>query len=137
MFKINRITDYAVVILNTMCHKDVGTLFSAADLAERTAIPLPTVSKTLKLLAKGGILKSHRGVSGGYAITRPPREITIAQILQAIEGPLALTACVEESEDDCDAKNYCPLSGQWETMNQGIADVLNSVTMEDMAKPIF
>lgn len=137
MFKINRITDYAVVILNTMCHKDVGTLFSATDLAERTAIPLPTVSKTLKLLAKGKILVSHRGVAGGYALTRTPKEITIAHILEAIEGPLALTACVEESEDDCNAISYCPLSGQWETMNKGISNILNSVTMEDMAKPIF
>ena len=137
MFKISRITDYAVVILNTMGHKDVGTLFSANELAEKTAIPLPTVSKTLKLLTKGEIVKSHRGVQGGYALCRVPAEITIAHILRAIEGPLALTACVEESEDDCNAQSYCPLSGQWEKINTGIADILNSVTMEDMSKPMF
>ena len=101
MFRLNRLTDYGVVVLTQMSRKP-GDLRTAPQISQETGVPLPTVAKLLNALAHGRLIESHRGASGGYTLERPAEEISVAEIIQALEGPIALTACVEGSDGDCD-----------------------------------
>lgn len=132
MLRLNRITDYAVVVLSQMA-REPGRLVTAPQLAQDTAVPLPTVSKLLKDLAKEGVLESHRGVHGGYALAAAPEAITMLQIIRALEGPVSLTACVDGAEGDCNVENLCPMRGNWDRVNRAIRDALSGVTLADMS----
>ena len=132
MFRLNRLTDYAVVVMSQLALREEETL-SAQQLARETAVPLPTVSKVLGLLAKDGLIASQRGASGGYILAQAPERITMAAIIQAIEGPIALTACVDGSEDSCASESLCPIRGTWDRVNQAIQGALDSVTLAEMA----
>ncbi|MEJ2015344.1 MAG: SUF system Fe-S cluster assembly regulator [Limibacillus sp.] len=132
MFRLNRLTDYAVVVMSQLALREEETL-SAQQLARETAVPLPTVSKVLGLLAKDGLIVSQRGASGGYTLAQAPERITMAAIIQAIEGPIALTACVDGSEDSCASESLCPIRGTWDRVNQAIQGALDSVTLAEMA----
>ena len=94
MFKLNRLTDYAVVVMSQMAHQP-GRVWTAPQIAQDTGVPLPTVAKLLNSLAHGDLITSHRGAAGGYSLHRQADAITVADIIQAMEGPIALTACVE------------------------------------------
>src|SRR5690606_19453958 len=107
----------------------------AQQIADLGALPLPTVAKLLNSLARAGIVASHRGATGGYALGRPTSEITVADIVQALEGPIALTACVEGSSDPCGVSSLCPMAGNWNKVNQAIHSALASVTLADMTLP--
>jgi len=132
MFRLNRLTDYAVVVMSQLALHEEETL-SAQQLARDTAVPLPTVSKVLGLLVKGGLIVSQRGAAGGYSLAQAPERITMAAIIQAIEGPIALTACVDGSEDSCASESLCPIRGTWDRVNQAIQGALDSVTLAEMA----
>ena len=96
-------------------------------------MPLPTVAKLLNALARNGLVASHRGANGGYALGRKASEISVADIVQALEGPIALTACAEGSGDLCEVETLCPMAGNWNRVNQAIRSALASVTLADMA----
>lgn len=132
MLRLNRITDYAVVVLSQMA-REPGRLVTAPQLAQDTAVPLPTVSKLLKDLAKEGVLASHRGVHGGYALAAAPEAVTMLQIIRALEGPVSLTACVDGAEGDCNVESLCPMRGNWDRVNRAIRDALSGVTLAEMA----
>lgn len=134
MLRLNRLTDYAVVVLTQMARRP-GAMTSAQQIADQGALPLPTVAKLLNSLARAGIVASHRGATGGYALGRPCSEITVADIVQALEGPIALTACVEGSSDPCEVFSLCPMAGNWNKVNQAIRGALASVTLADMTLP--
>ena len=134
MIRLNALTDYAVVILAQMT-RDPAKLVTATQLAEETAVPAPTVSKVLKELAREGVLTSHRGVNGGYVLAGSPEDITVLQIVRALEGPVALTSCVDGSVNDCDVESLCPMRGNWEKVNMAVRSALGSVTLADMAVP--
>src|SRR3982751_1217307 len=101
MLKLGKLTDYAVVVLAEMAGSN-GALLAAATLAERTELPEPTVSKILKTLAAAGLVASVRGASGGYRLERDAATIPVTDIINAMEGPVALTACAEGSHDTCE-----------------------------------
>lgn len=132
MFRLNRLTDYGVVILSWMDQRR-GTLMTAPQLAMDTGIPQPTVAKILNMLAHRDILESQRGVAGGYALMRPADQVHMAEIVQALEGPIALTACVEGSGSDCEVESVCPMRGNWNKVNSAIYRALRDVTLADMA----
>lgn len=132
MFRLNRLTDYAVVVMSQMTHKP-REVHTAPRISHDTGIPLPTVSKLLNALAREALVVSHRGAAGGYSLGRPATEITVAQIIQALEGPIALTACVEGSGNHCEVECLCPMRGNWDRVNQAIHDALNQVTLSEMA----
>lgn len=134
MFRLNRLTDYAIIVLGRMS-QDVGRVQTAASLSEHTGIPAPTVSKLLKTMGAASLISSHRGASGGYSLDRPADEVTVADIVQALEGPIAVTACVDESTDCCDAESFCPMNGNWNRVNQAIRAALECVTLSDMTNP--
>jgi len=134
MFRLNRLTDYAVVVMAQMALRDKATL-TATELSRDTGVPLPTVAKVLNALARDGLIVSQRGAAGGYGLSRPASEIGVAEIIQAIEGPIALTACVEGSASQCDVEGLCPMRGGWDRVNQAIRTALEQVTLADMAGP--
>ena len=132
MFRLNRLTDYAVVLLTQMAARPTE-LRSAQLIAEQGSLPLPTVAKLLNALAREGIVASHRGAAGGYTLGRPAASISVADIVQALEGPIALTACVESSTEPCQVEALCPMAGNWNRVNQAIREALASVTLAEMA----
>lgn len=132
MFKLSRMTDYGVVILSHMA-RDQARMMTAPALAEETGLPKPTVIKLLKQLARGGLVDAHRGAQGGYTLARPAASITVREIVAALEGRLALTACVEGAEDDCGVEDCCPIRGRWDPVNQAVAEALEGVTLARMA----
>lgn len=134
MLKLNRITDYAIIVLAQMA-REPNRLVTAPQLAQDSAVPLPTVAKVLKDLAREAVLVSERGVHGGYRLARPPAEISVLQIIRALEGPVALTACVDGSPGSCDVESLCPMRGNWDRVNGAIRAALESVTLADMAMP--
>lgn len=135
MFRLNRLTDYAVVVMSRMV--DRRALRSAQLIARDTGVPMPTVAKVLNVLTREGLVTSHRGAAGGYTLSRPAGEITVAEIIQALEGPIALTACVEHSADCCEVEGICPMRGTWDTVNDAIRGALERVTLADMAMAPF
>ncbi|PPD35142.1 MAG: SUF system Fe-S cluster assembly regulator [Methylomonas sp.] len=133
MLKLSKLTDYATVILSVIA-KDSHRLHGALELAEVTGIALPTVSKILKILTKAGVLSSMRGAKGGYALAKEPEKITVAKVITALEGPIALTEC-SVSHKGCDQASGCRIQGNWHLINQKIAQALESVTLADMIMP--
>lgn len=131
MFRLNRLTDYAVVVMSQMALRG-GETRSAQQISEDTGVPLPTVSKLLNLLGRAKLVTSQRGASGGYTLSGTPEEISVAQIIQAMEGPIALTACVDGAADSCDAESFCPMCGNWNKVNGAIREALSSVSLADM-----
>ena len=127
MLKLNRLTDYAVVILGQLA-KNSGEVETAAELAVATGIPLPTVSKILKILSSAGIIASHRGASGGYSFERSARDVRVAEIIEAFEGPIALTACVDSATEHCSIEALCPMN----KVNEAIRKTLFTLTLADL-----
>lgn len=132
MIRMSKLADYAFILLGQMMADDKSS-WSASDLAERTTLPLPTAAKLMKTLAKGGIVVARRGAAGGYLLARPASEISVADIVTAVDGPIALTECVDESEDrHCAVQRLCPLHGGWDKVNKAIKVALESVSLAEM-----
>ncbi|ACI97931.1 SUF system Fe-S cluster assembly regulator [Rhodospirillum centenum] len=134
MLRLSKLTDYAVVVLTAMARSD-APVHTAASLAERTGLPVPTVQKLLKQLARGGILASQRGAAGGYALLREDTDVTVAEIIEAIDGPIALTDCVDGAEGACGVQSLCPRRGSWDKVNEAVRRALDGVSLADMALP--
>ncbi|HYD99314.1 MAG TPA: SUF system Fe-S cluster assembly regulator [Alphaproteobacteria bacterium] len=134
MIKLSRLTDYAVVLLAEMARQPAQTV-SAPELGEATGVPQATVAKVLKLLQRGGCVASQRGAAGGYALARPAAEITVAEIIAAMEGPIALTACLEGGDGLCSVQSLCGMRGNWDKINSAIKTALSQLTLADMATP--
>jgi len=132
MFKLNRLTDYAVVIMSQMALTP-GAIRNAADLARETAVPQPTVAKILGILTKSELVSAHRGAAGGYSLASAPDAIPVSDIIEALEGPIALTACVEGTPDICGTQALCPLRGHWNRVNLAIKDALEKVSLAELA----
>ncbi len=131
MIRITKQTDYGIVLLTRMAGGS-ERLFTAPELAEAAQIPQPTVQKVLKLLARHGLLDSHRGVKGGYALARSPEEISVADVISALEGPIALTECVDEGPGDCAKTAFCPVRPNWQRINDVVRDALQGITLMEM-----
>lgn len=135
MFRITKQTDYGIVLLT---HLATGSeeRSNAPGLAEETGLPLPMVSKILKLLVKDGILTSHRGVKGGYALARDPSQVSVEEIIAALEGPVALTECIDVAATECEHEPVCPTRTNWQKINQAVRQALRDITLEEMTQPI-
>jgi len=132
MFKISRMIDYGVVIMSQLAHTR-NDIMTAPEIAEVTGLPMPTVSKVLKILGRSDIVRSHRGVNGGYALGRAAQDITLADIIETLEGPVALTACVDASDDQCKVETFCPIKGGWEKVNDSIRRALEDVNLVELS----
>lgn len=123
--------DYAVIVLADMAARD-GRLVSATTLADSTKLPEPTVSKILKLLARQQVVTSVRGMNGGYKLNKQPEQISMAAVIAATDGPIALTACVDQSAECCDRAHNCSMKGQWNPVNQAMQRALEDVSLLQM-----
>ena len=130
MLRISRLTDYATVILANLAG---GDLASAADIAERTRIGLPTVSKLLKELQHAGLVRSVRGAHGGYQLARPAAAINAAEIIDAVEGPVALTECAGGA-GNCDIESTCLVGHGWQRISRAIRRALVDVSLDQLAR---
>ncbi|HEX2224576.1 MAG TPA: SUF system Fe-S cluster assembly regulator [Thermoanaerobaculia bacterium] len=133
MIRITKQTDYGVVLLTHLASHPERQ-FNAPDLAAETRLPLPMVSKILKLLAREGLLASHRGVKGGYNLGRTPEAITMAEVIRALEGPIAITECIEEA-GDCAHASLCGVRGHWHRINEAVREALEGLSLAEMAPP--
>lgn len=133
MLRLSKLTDYATVILSDMA-KDQAQVHSAMEIAAATGIALPTVSKILKLLVNAEVLISTRGAKGGYVLAREPGKISVATVISALEGPIALTEC-SISQQGCEQASGCDIRGNWNLINQTIHNALESVTLADLIRP--
>lgn len=136
MFKISRMTDYGVVVMAQLAHAQASdaVVVTAPDLAGAAGLPAPSVAKILKRLTRGGLVVSQRGIKGGYALSRPAGEINVADIIAAVEGPVAVTACVDGAEG-CLVESLCPIRGCWDRVNAAVLRTLESMTLAEIAKP--
>jgi FeS assembly SUF system regulator len=135
MIKIGRLTDYGIVLMSYMAsHRERA--HNAPEVADEVHLPAPTVSKLLRELAREGLLESQRGVKGGYVLARDPDRISVAEIITALEGPIALTACSAASDDpDCEHESMCPVRGHWNRINRAIRTALEGVSLTEMTTP--
>lgn len=132
MFRMTKMTDYAIVLMTECARHADRAIHTARDLAKESQVPLPTVGKILKLLAKKGLLHSHRGVKGGYSLSRRPAKITVADIIIAMEGPIALTECISDVPGKCELERKCPVHSNWQRINEAVRGALDTITLDEM-----
>lgn len=135
MIRMTKQADYGIVLMSRLA-ADPGRLHTAAELAAETHLPAPTVSKILKLLARAGLLASHRGVHGGYVLARAPQELSVAQVIGALEGPIAITECIDETPGLCSQEAFCPTRGNWHQINRAIRQALEAISLAEMTQPL-
>ncbi|HET9019283.1 MAG TPA: Rrf2 family transcriptional regulator, partial [Acetobacteraceae bacterium] len=122
MLRLSKLTDYAVVVLIRLCEGERGgaddPVQTSPGIATATGVPEPTVAKVLKALAGDGLVVSQRGARGGYRLARPLDAISISDVIRAVDGPIALTACVDGGAGGCDVESLCAVKGRWDLVNE-------------------
>lgn len=133
MLRVSKITDYGTVIMAYLAgHPE--QVFAAVDIANATGLPQPTVSKVLKLLTKGGLLNSTRGAGGGYGLSRPAEDISVANIVTILEGPIAATEC-SAGPGLCAQESTCGIQGSWQKINHRIQHTLDRMSLAELIAP--
>ena len=135
MLRVTKLADYGIIILTYLASHG-GRTFNARDIAAGARLPLPVVSKILKLLARNGLLASRRGIKGGFGLARKPETISVAQIIRALEGPIAVTECTDRINGDCGLETGCPVRTNWHLINQAIHQALEKITLAEMTQPL-
>ena len=136
MIKLSNLADYAVELMSWIALKPEA-IHSSAELADSTQIHLPTVSKILGTLVREELLTSHRGLNGGFSLALPASEITIANIIEAVDGPVQLTNCLAgHGLSDCDRYSCCGTRSQWYRINEAVKDALGSVLLSHMIESV-
>jgi FeS assembly SUF system regulator len=132
VIRLSKLADYGIVMMTNMA-RHPNRQHSAAEIAAESHIPLPMASKILKALARAGLLASHRGAKGGYGLARGAEAITVAEVIVALEGPIALTSCIEDGPGECGIESLCPARANWQRINDAIRHALDQITMAEMA----
>jgi len=130
---MSKLTDYGTVVLAFMASRP-GELLSASEIAEATRMAVPTVSKLLKKLTGAGVLESVRGAHGGYSLARDAASISAAEIIDALEGPIAITECSGD-HSHCSFESVCALGGRWQQINELIRTALTEISLAELASP--
>ncbi|MGH6786395.1 MAG: SUF system Fe-S cluster assembly regulator [Novosphingobium sp.] len=132
--RLSSMADYAVVTMSAAARHCGMVRVSAAQLAAETGLPAPTVQKLVSKLTAAGLLRSARGVGGGLKLARPAAAITLADIVEAVEGPIALTACVEAGKHDCGMETCCQVKPHWPLVNEAMRGALAGVPLTRLAR---
>lgn len=135
MIRLSKLADYGIVIMTNMARQPERQ-HNASAIAAQSHIPLPMASKILKALARAGLLASHRGAKGGYGLARPAETISVADVITALDGPIAVTACIENSPGECDIELLCPARANWQRINDAIRRALADISMAEMAQTV-
>ena len=151
MIRLSKLADYGIVMMTHLARAQalagptaegvpVGAgapgQASAQMIASDTSIPQPMASKILKLLGRADLLRSQRGAHGGYELARPASQISVAEVIEALEGPIALTQCIDESDGDCCIETLCPARSNWQRINGAIRDALDGISIGEMSRAI-
>ncbi|WP_076068734.1 SUF system Fe-S cluster assembly regulator [Sphingomonas montana] len=131
--RLSSLADYAVVILTAAARHPAGDRLSATLLAGETGVPLPTTQKLMGRLAASGLLTSARGTGGGFLLAHAPAAISLGQIVEAVEGPIAMTTCVDETRHDCALEGACSVRPHWSAVNEAIRAALGGVSLATLA----
>lgn len=131
--RLSSLADYAVVMMSAAARHRCGTRLTATALATETGVPLPTAQKLMQRLAQAGLLTSLRGTGGGFKLTRPAAAISLADIIEAVEGPIAMTTCVDESRDHCALDHHCQVKPHWPHINTAVRGALAAVPLTQLA----
>ncbi len=135
MLRITKLTDYGVALLAHFAASSGAEPQNARDAAAAMNLPLPTVSKILKALSRGGLLVSHRGAKGGYELSRPPERISVAEVIGAIEGPIGITECMASAPGTCAQEPLCGVRANWRIINEAVQGALEKITLAEMLRP--
>jgi FeS assembly SUF system regulator len=134
MLRVSKLADYGTVVMASMA-REPQRLHTATEVAARIGLAIPTVSKILKTLARNGLVTSSRGVHGGYRLRGAPADISIAQIIDAMDGPIGMTEC-STMPGICTQEAGCTVRANWRSINHIVLDALSRVTLEQMTKPV-
>ena len=127
MLRVSRLADYAITVALRLASGDM--VQTSSGIAGATGVPEPTVAKLLKMLSSAGLAASLRGARGGYRLARPLSGISIADVIAAVDGPIAIIACVEGAASVCDMGDRCALSGRWGLVNDAVRGALDSISL--------
>jgi FeS assembly SUF system regulator len=127
MIRMSKLTDYAIVLLAHLARNE--RTLTAQELADRSRVPLPTVSKLCKELSRAGLVVSHRGRHGGYSLARGADAISVAEIVEALEGPIALTECGSPGGDRCGIEASCLAKASWDPVSRAIHGALQQLPL--------
>jgi len=134
MLRLSRLTDYAFAVLKHLADTPSG-ISSAREAAKATRLPLPTVTKVLKLLAQAGLVRSERGYAGGYRLAQRPDHIKLTDVIAALDGPIAITECSED-HPECGREATCALRPNWLRINASIRDALKGISLGELFRPL-
>jgi FeS assembly SUF system regulator len=136
MIRLSKLADYGLVLMTHVGKKGLGTLHTARGLSAESGLPAPTVSKLLKVLLQSGFLVSQRGTKGGYILAREAQDISVADLISALEGPIALTDCSTEISGLCDIEHDCPAKHNQRIINRVVRGALEQLTLADLVHPL-
>jgi FeS assembly SUF system regulator len=136
MIRISRLTDYGIVLMTTLAREATREVRTARELSAETHLPVPTVSKLLKILAREGLLAAHRGAKGGFGLARPAAAISILEVIRALEGPVGITECSAHPAERCELELLCPVGRNWQIINRAVRSALEAITVADMLGPL-
>jgi len=131
--RLSSMADYAVVTMSAAARHCGGARTSASELAEETGLPAPTVQKLVSMLSRAGLLRSVRGARGGIQLGRPAAAISLADIVEAVEGPIALTSCVNTQNCDCALEQCCAVRPHWGAVNSALRGALAGVPLSQLS----
>ena len=132
MLKVSKLTDYGIGLMTCIARRETDQPITARGLSNTMGVPLPTVSKLLKLLCGSDLLVSTRGAAGGYALARPADKISLVDMVEALEGSMALTECADNTGCTCELETTCGLKANWNWINQQLLNTLRGITLQNM-----
>ena len=132
--RLTHLADYAVVMMTAAARRKAGERLSAAELSGETGVPLPTAQKLMGKLASAGLLNSARGAGGGFALARPGQDISLADVIEAVEGPIAMTQCCGSDEvSDCALDAHCKVKPHMNVVSTAVRGALGAVSLQSLA----
>jgi FeS assembly SUF system regulator len=132
--RLTHLADYAVVMMTAAARREPCARLTATDLADETGVPLPTAQKLMQKLAAHGLLVGQRGAGGGYALARPVNEISLADIVEAVEGPIVLTMCADGVNHECALDQHCRVKPHMSVVGDAIRTSLGAVSLQELAQ---
>ncbi len=133
--RLSSFADYAVVVMAAAARHAPGTKLSATMLSAETGVPLPTAQKLMGKLAGAGLLASTRGAAGGFELARATDAVSLADIIEAVEGPIALTSCVDDLRHDCALEQACKVKPHWGVVNEAVRGAFSAVSLASLSSP--
>ena len=132
--RLSHLADYAVVLMTAAARREAGERLSATELSAETGVPLPTTQKLMGQLAGAGLLSSSRGAAGGFALSRPATDISLVDIVEAVEGPIALTMCSDSNNHQCILDAHCLVKPHIGVVGRAVRGALGAVRLTELAR---